>query len=39
MGIATEVMNTDDAYYFIVTKQNFINRRSFFKKMGFGLKE
>ena len=39
MGIASEIMSTDDEYYFMVTREKFLSRRSFFKKLGFGLKE
>ena len=37
MAIANEVMANDQYYFFIVTKSNFLSRKSFFKKLGFGV--
>ena len=37
MDIATEVMANDQYYFFIVTKDSFMSRKSYFKKLGFGV--
>jgi hypothetical protein len=38
MDIATEVMANEKFYYFVVTKDRFLERREYFKNFGFGLK-
>ena len=37
MAIATEVMKNTESHFFIVTKDSFLKRRNFFKKIGFGI--
>jgi len=37
MDIATEVMANEKFYYFVVTKDRFLERREYFKSLGFGL--
>ena len=37
MAIATEVMANDQYYFFIVTKDSFMSRKNYFKKLGFGV--
>lgn len=37
MGIATEVMSNKEFFFFVVTKDKFNARKSYFKKLGFGL--
>ena len=37
MDIATEIMSNKENHFFIVTKDKFNARKSYFKKLGFGL--
>jgi hypothetical protein len=36
VGMATEIYKDDKSYYMVVKKQDFFNRYSFFKKIGYG---
>ena len=37
VGMASEINRDEKFYYMVVKKQDFLNRYSFFKKIGFGL--
>jgi hypothetical protein len=37
MNIATEIGMSKDAYIFIVTREEFVKKFNFFKKLGFGI--
>ena len=38
MGIAHEIMSNDEYYFFVVTRDKFISKFQYFKKLGFGLR-